>query len=130
MPEELRTALLASKLVESELAATALSEGWQVERVSEPNVVSEMSVTTFYLRAAHVKTLEGEHWQRLAASTEELAEKLRSAIGTAVECMKITGPEEHYFVVFRSAEGGHIFGCMRVRPDGKQVFMSANEPAA
>ena len=130
MHTELTTALLASKLRASESAAAALAHGWRVERLSEPSVVTQMSVTTYTLRAAHVKALDGEHWQQLAASTEELVENLRSAVGTAEECVKISGTEDYYFLVFRSTETGRIHGCLCVRVVGNEALLDPNEPAA
>jgi len=113
--EELRTALLASKLMERETAAAALDAGWRVERLGDPFGVSSTFASTYAVRAAHVRTLEGKDWQRLAASTEELAENLRLRAGTFAEWVKIQGFEEHHFVVLRSVESGEALGCMRVR---------------
>ena len=129
MPEILSAALLASELLESKAALLRLEEGWRIERVSGPSTASQMSVATWALRAAHVKKFEGEHWQRLAVSTGEFAENLQSAIGTDVECIKITGSEEHYFLIFLSTESKHILGCMLVHDNGKEAYLQANGPA-
>ena len=130
MNTELRTALLESKLLASEAAAAALASGWRIERLSEPGVISEMFIITYKNRAAHLRKLEGEHCRQLARSTEEFVENLRSAVGTTEECFKISGTEEHFFLLFRSVEGGSILGCMRVLPAGEEAFLRANQPAA
>jgi len=129
MSEILRATLLASKLLESKAALLALDEGWRIERVSGPSTASQMSVATYAVRAEHVKKFEGEHWQRLAVSTGEFAENLRLAIGTDVECIKITGSEERYFLIFLSTESKHLLGCMLVRDNGKEAHLQANGPA-
>lgn len=126
MSEILRATLLASKLLETKAALLALDEGWRIERVSGPSTASQMSVATYSLRAEHLKKFEGQHLQRLAASTGEFAENLRLAIGTDVECIKITGSGEGYFLMFLSTESRHILGCMLVHDNGKEAYLHAN----
>jgi len=116
MSTELQAALIASRLLTSREAAAALADGWRAEQENGPAVVNEMTVTTYCLRAAHVGAMEGEHWQQLAASTEEFAQNLRSVVGSPAECITIAGAAEHEFIVFRHSPTGRILGCMRVLP--------------
>jgi hypothetical protein len=84
-------------------------------------LITETMVKTYSLRAAHVRGLEGEHWQQLAASTEEFARNLASCVGTPVECLRISGSQEFYYVVFYSAQREGVIGCMKVRPDTRPI---------
>jgi len=116
MPTELHAALTESGLLVSREAASALADDWHAEQESAPAVVEEMTVTTYSLRAAHVRALPGEHWQQLAASAEEFVRNLRGVVGEPAQCITITGPAEHHYVVFRHALSGRVLGCMRVLP--------------
>jgi hypothetical protein len=121
---ELETELLASKLLASEAAALALAEGWRATQDNGPGIVTEVFIETYRLRAAHVAKMQGAHWQQLAASTEEFVQNLRSEVGWPAECITITGPSEHEFVVFRQGLNHRILGCMRAIP------RTANDPEA
>ena len=124
MHSALRTLLLESGLRESTSAVDRLDLGSPVGAIGGTSPITGDLLATYRTRAGHVASLQGEHWQRLSASTSEFANNLATHVGQHGSFVRIGNPNEPHFAVFVAESPEAAIGCMWVVP-ANTAFPSA-----
>jgi hypothetical protein len=110
--EILNNKLIGSPLCEAGTACDLLQNGAELMIDGGPIDVDSSGIfDTYLIRSKHISERAGEHAQRLAKSTKEFVEAIKSRNPKQLKTARIVSPDLGYFLIWFEPFSNELIGC-------------------